>query len=641
MFFHAQDVDLLEDFESATLDALLSTSDTDGVLTSASRLAGSDLAYYEGVGGLLLDWTSARTVDNYVELDLTSSGNFRFGFWYKTATLPAAWLDNNRFFTIGSGDDPTSITLKDNRPGSRRCTGSIGGVETNVAWADNTWYWISGVVYADSSAVTVITIHNRAHEVVGTIEGTIPGWATPTYLRFGVMSYTSAITGAYSAIDNFVYAAGLTPALDGWEDALVIDHTTIADFPSLPAAYRALALAHRLLFTGESHSAAYREGLALLETLYAAYASSATESGTPEAARSDALRIDRLRWGGATYDTVTQEQNLYTNATAVAAMKAALVHDAAQSVAARIFGHAWCWTMTWDGAGSVDIGGTTDPVLACRWTGCSRDGPEGDRVWGLDARDDTLTSNTVCVDTYLGVIESIRRYAHDEGLPTEVVFTTGPVDEFGGSTEQGYARWLKHEHIRDYVAEHGGILFDYADILSYSNAGAVATSSWTDGGSVEHVFNEIHADNLTNLEGGYENDVGHIGSTGAVRIAKALWLLDAYIEGWDGTPGTTTYTVTYNSNGSTGGIAPTDASSPYDEDDVVTVLGNTGSLVRTGYVFTGWNTAADGSGTAYDPADTFEMPAANVTLYAQWLTTPSAVTATKGGSVQSAMRISL
>lgn len=83
-----------------------------------------------------------------------------------------------------------------------------------------------------------------------------------------------------------------------------------------------------------------------------------------------------------------------------------------------------------------------------------------------------------------------------------------------------------------------------------------------------------------------------------------------------------TYTVTYDGNGNTGGSVPVDGSSPYDENDTVTVLGNTGSLVKTGYTFDGWNTAADGSGTDYAPAATFQMPASNTTLYAQWAAVP-------------------
>ncbi|MBU7005971.1 InlB B-repeat-containing protein [Phosphitispora fastidiosa] len=78
-----------------------------------------------------------------------------------------------------------------------------------------------------------------------------------------------------------------------------------------------------------------------------------------------------------------------------------------------------------------------------------------------------------------------------------------------------------------------------------------------------------------------------------------------------------TYTVTYDGNSNTGGAVPTDATS-YHNGDTATVLGNTGSLVRTGYAFAGWNTAANGSGTSYTGGDTFAMGSSNVTLYAQW-----------------------
>ncbi len=84
---------------------------------------------------------------------------------------------------------------------------------------------------------------------------------------------------------------------------------------------------------------------------------------------------------------------------------------------------------------------------------------------------------------------------------------------------------------------------------------------------------------------------------------------------------THTYTVTYNANGGTGAV-PVDASSPYVQGASVTVLGQ-GSVVRTGYTFDGWNTAANGTGnggTDYAADDNFTMDTVNVTLYAQWTT---------------------
>ena len=106
--------------------------------------------------------------------------------------------------------------------------------------------------------------------------------------------------------------------------------------------------------------------------------------------------------------------------------------------------------------------------------------------------------------------------------------------------------------------------------------------------------------------------------TGNVKNLTVLYLdyTIAPTDGGDPTP--STYTVTYDGNGKTGGNVPTDSNSPYEENDKVTVLGNTGTLVKTNYTFTGWNTAADGSGTHYDADDTFTMGTSNVTLYAEW-----------------------
>ena len=83
------------------------------------------------------------------------------------------------------------------------------------------------------------------------------------------------------------------------------------------------------------------------------------------------------------------------------------------------------------------------------------------------------------------------------------------------------------------------------------------------------------------------------------------------------------YTVTYNANGADSGTVPTDATE-YASGATVTVLGNTGSLVKTGYTFDGWNTQANGEGTNYTAGNTFTI-SANTTLYAKW-TDPRATT---------------
>ena len=78
-----------------------------------------------------------------------------------------------------------------------------------------------------------------------------------------------------------------------------------------------------------------------------------------------------------------------------------------------------------------------------------------------------------------------------------------------------------------------------------------------------------------------------------------------------------TYTVMYWGNENTSGIAPVD-SGRYAAGDTVIVLGNTGALIKTAGVFSGWNTTANGSGVARPAGSTFAMPASDVNLFAQW-----------------------
>ena len=73
-------------------------------------------------------------------------------------------------------------------------------------------------------------------------------------------------------------------------------------------------------------------------------------------------------------------------------------------------------------------------------------------------------------------------------------------------------------------------------------------------------------------------------------------------------------TITFNANGGSGSV---DAISTY-VGVANTIPSN--SPTRTGYTFNGWNTASDGSGTAYATGSTI-TPSGNVTLYAQWKTT--------------------
>ena len=84
------------------------------------------------------------------------------------------------------------------------------------------------------------------------------------------------------------------------------------------------------------------------------------------------------------------------------------------------------------------------------------------------------------------------------------------------------------------------------------------------------------------------------------------------------------YTVQYDPNGATGpsfvytSIPAPQYMSPYTGTTSITISGNTGSLVKSGFTFSGWNTAADGSGTNYAAGATYGG-GASLLLYAKWV----------------------
>ena len=70
--------------------------------------------------------------------------------------------------------------------------------------------------------------------------------------------------------------------------------------------------------------------------------------------------------------------------------------------------------------------------------------------------------------------------------------------------------------------------------------------------------------------------------------------------------------LTYDANDGEGAIDPATGAA----GESVTVAENV--FTRNNYTFTGWNTQADGKGTAYKPGDSFTLTDEDTVLYAQW-----------------------
>jgi hypothetical protein len=313
---------------------------------------------------------------------------------------------------------------------------------------------------------------------------------------------------------------------------IIADHTVVDRYDQIPAYWINEVKKMWVDVPGESHSGGYRRGLALLALQNSLFAASVTESGTPEGYRSDALRISRASWGDIDVATGWQysygEEDFWTSQLAVERTKAHLTYANTHNLAIAAFGFGWCWDMSWQN----DPGGTVDPVYKVHWAGSTVGGPNGNMRWGLDDADNALTGNTLNMDDYLAAVDAYRAHCTANSYPTKVFFTTGPADD---TDESGYQRQLKNEHIRQHVqADETRILFDYADILCYSDAGALYEETWLDAGGGVHLFPCIHPENMQDLNGGYTEDGDHIGEVGTIRLAKALWWMLARMAGWDG-----------------------------------------------------------------------------------------------------------
>lgn len=341
------------------------------------------------------------------------------------------------------------------------------------------------------------------------------------------------VSAAGTAAAAVLSSSRLDQTVQGAAGAIIADHSVVNQYQNIPQSYINQIKKMWINIPGESHSEAYRAGCELLQTQDSRYAVNVVDGGTPEAYTDQHLRISRATWGDVDSASGWQygygEEDWYTSATAIQRTKAHLAYCNTHSLAIAAMGFGWCWDMCW----TNDPGGTMDAVYKVHWAGSSNGGPDGDQRWGLDAADYALTGNHVCLDTYLDATQQYSDYCAAQSYPTRVLFTTGTVDIY--TDENGYQRHLKNERIRSYVrASASRILFDYADILCWNDAGEQNIQNWTDSTDVSHAYPMVHDDNMLDMEGNYSDATGHIGERGALRLGKAIWWLLARIAGWDG-----------------------------------------------------------------------------------------------------------
>lgn len=183
-----------------------------------------------------------------------------------------------------------------------------------------------------------------------------------------------------------------------------------------------------------------------------------------------------------------------------------------------------------------------------------------------------------------------------------------------------YAQWTANTYVVTY---------------SYNNAtggNSTATSSFTTGGTAIVLPTPTRTGYTF---AGWFSDAGlssSIGLAGAnYSPAGSTLSLNAYAK-WTAVD----YTFTYDGNSADSGSVPTETSKQITQ--TATVSANTGSLVRAGYTFSGWNTQSNGGGTTYLSGSIFTVQSSNVTLYAKWTANTYTVTYNVNGGTGNAQR---
>ena len=341
-----------------------------------------------------------------------------------------------------------------------------------------------GVCYGTNINPTILNSHTSDGTGDASFVSTLAGLLPKT--DYHVRAFSTNIAGTAYGDDKTFRTLSSTPA-----GQIIADHTVVDRFDDIPAYYIAEVKKMWVTYPGESHSEDTRSGMLALEGLYSAFAVSSVLSGTPEPYTTSNLRYSRATWGdinspiGWIYyygeeDWFDYYDGYYHYApAAVARTEAGLLYIKNNGPALYATGFGWCW----------------------------------DYNDGINA------------DFYLQATQAYIDYCASNSIPTKIFFTTGP-DGSGGilPPSYNYTLYLRSQQIRTYVAaDPTRILFDFEDILCYNDAGQVNTETYE--GHTYPVFN-------TSNDGG--SGLNHMGTTGAIRLAKAMWWMLARMAGWDG-----------------------------------------------------------------------------------------------------------
>ncbi|MCP4133780.1 MAG: fibronectin type III domain-containing protein [bacterium] len=459
-------------------------------------------------------FTSAATISlanntaGYTDTDLTPETTY----YYRVKADNTA--GESTYSNEAAATTAVTPTTAPDAPASLAAS-AVSSTQVNIAWSDNSdneqEFRLERSTNASFSGASTVTLVSNITSYSHT------GLNPETTYYYRVKAYNAAGESAYSNDDS-----AATTAEAGSQ--IIADHTIVDNYANIPQYYIDEVKKMLLNMAGESHARGYLYGLELLESSDSRFAVNPVWDSAPEADTSSYLRVLKaIHTSG--WDYMAGEEDIWTSASAVTGVNSHLEYCRNLSNTIDVFGWGWCWDMT----ETSGPGGTMDPVHKVRWAGRSYTSSGNQGRWGLDSGDTALTGNAISMSDYLAAIDNFIA----TNPTTTVFYTTGPVDGWTNSGENGYQRWLKHEYIRNHAtADSSRILFDYADILTHDSSGVRTDLTWTDSESTVHTYAGIYSGYVGEYDAG--RGTCHVSEEGVTRLGKAMWWMLARIAGWDG-----------------------------------------------------------------------------------------------------------
>jgi hypothetical protein len=279
---------------------------------------------------------------------------------------------------------------------------------------------------------------------------------------------------------ELIVAASICISLIAWVPAfaartkpLIIDHTC-RDISKIPESWIDRVKSMVLHHTGQSHGRQVPHGMETLELQSSVFSQTQGENDIPI---GPGLRITRgQRSASNSWQSSIGPESYWQGEAGKDWTRRTLDYHKANGNRVDASLHTWCWHL---------------------------------RSW-----------NESQVNDYLASMEALE----EEYPDVTFVYMTDTADTTG---DTGYNRWRRNEQIRAYCRANNKVLFDFADLETWSADGRVQNTYYYSG-SGDHIP-YWHPDWTSPP---FYSD-GHINEAACTMKAKAMWWLLARLAGWD------------------------------------------------------------------------------------------------------------